>query len=378
MEPLGESQVLNYLKKISGTHNILLITFEKIDDLQNKIKFEDFQEVCSINNISWKPLKYSQSIKYASSIVNILKLYLYSLKILLVNNIHIIHIRSYMPGLAALPLKKIFKLSLVFDMRGLWADEKVDRLGWSKKQIKYKFFKFLEQRLLQESESVITLTNELKDYLEYQGYSDSKIIPIRTCVNFDLFFPTKQSYTNKESAINLGYLGSADTAYDIKPVLKLFSQMQKIQKNIKLKIFTKSDPNLILKIARKIGIEPNFLEISFCERQNLNNEINKLNAIIFYLKPSFSLLASMPTKIGESLACNVPIICNAFNGDISKLISENDIGKLIKFNGAKEEALDTLGYLNYFGQKTNCLELAKSEFDLEKAAQKISKIYLEI
>ena len=54
------------------------------------------------------------------------------------NKHNIEHIRSYMPGLAALPLKKIFKLSLVFDMRGLWADEKVDRLGWSKKQIKYK------------------------------------------------------------------------------------------------------------------------------------------------------------------------------------------------------------------------------------------------
>ena len=42
-----------------------------------------------------------------------------------------------MPGVAALPLKKIFTFSLVFDMRGLWADEKVDRLGWRKDQFKY-------------------------------------------------------------------------------------------------------------------------------------------------------------------------------------------------------------------------------------------------
>ena len=48
-----------------------------------------------------------------------------------------------MPGVAALPLKKIFTFSLVFDMRGLWADEKVDRLGWKENQFKYKFFKLM-------------------------------------------------------------------------------------------------------------------------------------------------------------------------------------------------------------------------------------------
>ena len=376
MEPLGESQVLNYLKKISLTYNVHLISFEKSVDIQNVQKFQKFQDVCSTHQINWKPLKYSKFIRYVSSLKNIFNLFVQALSILIANNIHVVHIRSYMPGVAALPLKKIFTFSLVFDMRGLWADEKVDRLGWRKDQFKYKFFKFLEIKLLKRSESIITLTNGLKSYLIEQGYDGKKITTIRTCVNLDEFYPI--NYENKDTSINLGYLGSADTAYDITPVLELFNQILCIQENVKLKIFTKSDPEIIHKIANKIGIKSKFLDIGFCNREDLNIAINDLSLILFYLKPSFSLLASMPTKIGESLGCNVPIICNAFNKDIQELMGDSNAGKLIEFNNTQEEALDTLNFIGNYAQKSICRDLAINEFNLELGAQKISNIYYKI
>ena len=96
------------------------------------------------------------------------------------------------------------------------------------------------------------------------------------------------------------------------------------------------------------------------------------------MKPSFSLLASMPTKIGESLGCNVPIICNAFNADIQDLMSNNNIGKLIEFNNTQEEASQTLNFIEHYLQKSSCRDVAISEFSLEQGAKKISKIYCEI
>jgi glycosyltransferase involved in cell wall biosynthesis len=377
MEPLGESQVLKYLLKISSTHNIHLISFEKSADIKNAQKFKDFKEICSAHQIKWKPLTYSRFIKYLSSIKNIFNLFFKAWIILLRKKIDIVHIRSYMPGIAALPLKKIFKFSLVFDMRGLWADEKVDRLGWKKTQLKYKFFKFLETKLLHHSQSIISLTNGLKTYLIDQGYDERKIITIRTCVDLEIFHPINYK-NNKDSSINLGYLGSADTAYDIFPVLELFNQILRIHQNIKLKIFTKSDPQVIYKLASEVGINSSFIDIQFCDRKDLNVAINKLNAILFYLKPSFSLLASMPTKIGESLGCNVPIICNAFNEDIEELMDNNHAGQLIEFNRSNREALRVLDFIESFANKSTCRRLAKNEFNLEVGAQKISDIYLRI
>lgn len=376
MEPLGESQVLNYLKKISLTHDVHLISFEKSADIQNVEKFQKFKEVCSTHQIKWKPLKYSTFFPYVSSLKNILNLFIQASRILIANNIHAVHIRSYMPGVAALPLKKIFTFSLVFDMRGLWADEKVDRLGWKKNQFRYMFFKFIETKLLKQSESIITLTNDLKGYLIKLGHDGNKITTIRTCVNLDEFFPINSSY--KTTNINFGYLGSADTAYSIEPVLELFNQIICIQQNVKLKILTKTDPEKIYEIANRIGIESKHLDIGFCKRENLNIAINELSLILFYLKPSFSLLASMPTKIGESLGCNVPIICNAFNKDIQELMSENNVGQLIEFKNTQKEALEILHFVENYSQKTNCRNLAISEFNLEQGAEKLSNIYSEI
>lgn len=376
MEPLGESQVLKYLLKISSTHNIHLISFEKSADIKNAQKFKDFKKICSANHIKWKPLKYSRFIKYISSIKNIFNLFFQSFIILISRKINIVHIRSYMPGIAALPLKKLFKFSLVFDMRGLWADEKVDRLGWRKNQLKYKFFKFLETKLLKQSQSIISLTNGLKDYLIAQGYDESKITTIRTCVDLEMFYPINNY--NKDTSVDLGYLGSTDTAYDILPVLELFEQILRIRQNIKLKIFTKSDPKVIYKLARKIGIDSKFLNIRFCKREDLNVAINELNAILFYLKPSFSLLASMPTKIGESLGCNVPVVCNTFNEDIKQLMSKNNVGQLIEFNNTNEETLRVLDFIDSYNNQSACRDLASNEFNLDQGAEKISDIYFRI
>jgi glycosyltransferase involved in cell wall biosynthesis len=120
------------------------------------------------------------------------------------------------------------------------------------------------------------------------------------------------------------------------------------------------------------------LDIGFCDREDLNFELNKLSALLFYLKPSFSLIASMPTKIGESLGCNVPIICNKFNKDIHEMMTEHDAGKLIEFNEYSKGSLETLHFIENYSQKSNCRNLAISEFNLERGAQRISDMYYKI
>ena len=36
LEPLGESQVLNYLESLSGNHQIHLLSFEKKEDIKKR------------------------------------------------------------------------------------------------------------------------------------------------------------------------------------------------------------------------------------------------------------------------------------------------------------------------------------------------------
>ena len=74
-----------------------------------------------------------------------------------VNAVDAININGLFPHqLASLASK--FKFKLIFDIRGFWADEKHDRLNWSKKSYKYRFFKELERYLMRKADFIVTLT----------------------------------------------------------------------------------------------------------------------------------------------------------------------------------------------------------------------------
>ena len=155
LEPLGYSQVLKYLLEISREFEITLISFEKKVDLSKSDLKKSIDDLCKTHNIKWIWLKYDNWPRLGSHLLNILKLFFVVFFLLSKKQISLIHIRSYFPGIILPVLQKIFNFRFIFDMRGLWADEKHDRLGWSKKSYKYKLFKKLENFLLAQSVKII-------------------------------------------------------------------------------------------------------------------------------------------------------------------------------------------------------------------------------
>ena len=85
----------------------------------------------------------------------------------------------------------------------------------------------------------------------------------------------------------------------------------------------------------------------------------------------------MPTKIGEALSCGKPVVCNAFNSDISDLIQNNHVGYLHNFEEEYRESTHTkiMSLINSETVESNCIKLAKREFDLLSAAENYLDIY---
>ena len=165
LEPIGDSQVLSYLKYISKTHYIKLLSYEKKNDLNNIKNLNIKKNYLKKLNIEWKILKYHDYLSFISTLHNIINGYIDNLIDLIKNKIDIFHIRGPLPGLLVITFLYFFNIKFIFDMRGFWADEKVDRLGWKKNSIVYKFFKKIEKILLVKSNSVVCLTKDSKKYL---------------------------------------------------------------------------------------------------------------------------------------------------------------------------------------------------------------------
>ena len=223
LDPLGHSQVFSYLKALSKNINYTLVTFEKPEKLEDSYFLQMKEEINDLN-INWVWFEYISFYKKPLSfMINFLKAAVNIFNLIRKNNIGIVHIRSYLTGLFIILPKVFLSFRLIFDIRGFWVNEKHDRLGWKKTSAKFRILKVLERHLFKISDRIVTLTHCSVESISTKfNISVSHISVIRTCADKNIFY--KKMYQMSHEGINYGYLGSIDTAYDIEPIINLFSK----------------------------------------------------------------------------------------------------------------------------------------------------------
>jgi|TARA_B100001964_G_scaffold130155_1_gene143881 glycosyltransferase involved in cell wall biosynthesis len=377
LDPIGESQILSYLEKLCKDFDFYLITFEK----KNKLKTNVHREIkarVKQSDIKWFNLRYHKQPPILSTLYNVFRGTIITFFILFFNKISIVHVRSYIPGLITLPINKIFDFKLIFDMRGLWVDEKLDRAGWRKKDLKYIFFKNIEKKLLLISDSIICLTQESIKILidKFPEIKRKNIYKTFTCSNDQIFKPLHNKRINQ--SIVLGHLGSVDTAYNIEIIFQFLNILLKIDQNIKLIIFNEDKHDYLFELKKKYQINDKNIEVKFVNRYQLNTEINKIDICIFFAKINFSIKASFPTKISEVLSAGKPIICNNFNDEILKLFSKHKVGIIHDFDFSKNQSIIYYEINNLISDENiilRCRNVAKKELSFSQSIKLYKNIY---
>ncbi len=134
-DQLGQSQVLPYLIGLSKEgFEITIISCEKpvnFNKNENIIK-----NLTSLNNINWKYCFYQTKIPLVSQLQNFLTLKKITQQEI-GNSNTVLHCRSYLPSLIGMQLKKKLNIKYIFDMRGFWADERIDGNIWSLKNHRF-------------------------------------------------------------------------------------------------------------------------------------------------------------------------------------------------------------------------------------------------
>lgn len=339
-DPLGQSQVLPYLSKLSKEgFDFHLISFEK--EIAYEKNQAHIQNICDSFNIIWHPLKYTKKPPVFSTIWDVYKLNKKAFDLQKEHNFSIVHCRSYISSLIGLKMKRKQHVPFIFDMRGFWADERVDGNIWDLKNPFYKFiyhyFKKKEKQYLAESDRIISLTSAGKEVIldwKVKGVDEGKIEVIPCATDFELF--QVNSALNKKTAKNklnlsedtfvLSYIGSIGTWYLLDEMLQFFAQLKKSRSDAKFLILTGESEEIIYKHAEKFLISKSDLIIHFVQRKNIPSFAHAADVSIFFIKPSFSKISSSPTKMGELLAMGIPIVCNSGVGDVQTFVSENKVG----------------------------------------------------
>ncbi|HKZ67499.1 MAG TPA: glycosyltransferase, partial [Chitinophagaceae bacterium] len=273
-DPLGQSQVLAYLKRLSqmGQYQFTVISFEK-QEAYNRLHTA-IEEFCKASGICWYPLSYTAKPPVLSTFRDVSRMRELAMRLARNQQYSIIHCRSYIASLVGLQVKKRIGIPFLFDMRGFWADERIDGAIWNKSNpvfnFIYKFFKRKEKQFLQMADQVVSLTYNAKMEIESWNLqpSPAPITVIPCCADFESFDPLKISEEQKRKAIEsigipqdaviFSYLGTLGTWYMIDEMMAFAREFQKKNPGSYFMVLTGEPESLVKDAAKKAGYDDRF------------------------------------------------------------------------------------------------------------------------
>ena len=349
-------------------------------------------EILASSEIEWEPFIYTKKPPVLSTIYDIFILKKKAKQLHKKNKFSIVHCRSYISAFAGLFMKKKYGIKFIFDMRGFYADERVDGKIWNLKNpvfyLVYHFFKRKEITFLKNADHIISLTNEGKKILEQWGVEKKFYVPISVipcCADLNFFSKknvsiVKQKEYQEQLKINdnnfiLSYLGSVGTWYMPDEMLDFFLVLLKHKPNAKFLFITKDNPDTIKKLVKNKNIPSTAIIIQPAEREEIPSLLGLSNFSIFFIKPVFSKKASSPTKMGEILGLGIPIICNSRVGDIEEIIKESKSGILIDAFNENEykKAISEIENTTFTSDKL--IGSAEKYYSLKEGVSRYNSIY---
>lgn len=380
LEPLGRSQVLAYLEGLSEEHDIYIISFEKSGDWEARNACRVVERRVSASNITWFPHRYHKRPSGPATAWDIFAGILHGLWLIPRHGIRILHARSYVPAVIALVLKQATGAKFIFDMRGFWADERLDGGIWPEDGYMYRLAKWFEKKFLLHADYVVSLTHSAVKEIENFPYLEGCMPPVAvipTCANLEVFRPGNQ----RRDGFVLGYAGSAGTWYQFDRVIDCFFELRKIVPNSRLLIVNRNEHDYIRDLVLARGLSLYHVDIRSASYDEMPGQIAAMHAGIFFIKQVFSKRASAPTRLAEFLGCGIPCITNSGVGDVVEILGQSGTGVILDERDPDtiRSKLRELVKLAHAPDITcRCREVAQRYFSLETGISKYNDIYMAL
>lgn len=387
-DALGQSQILPYLRELAKLgHEIDIISFEKPE--RHNLLADSVKHDCQKHGLGYYPMSYTKKPPILSTLRDIQRMKKKAQTLNRNKSYQWVHCRSYISAIVGEWMQSKFGVKFLFDMRGFYADERVDGGIWPQSnplyRWVYRYFKRKERDFLSKADHVISLTHKAKTIIESWKVvsSSDKISVIPCCVDTTHFQRNnsgRQEVRNTlgidNNTLLIGYVGSTGTWYLLKEMLLFFKEVAVLHPNAKFYFITLDNPAPILEKARQVGLRNDQLHIASVERSDLPAHLSALDLSMFFIQPVFSKAASSPTKHGELMSVGVPVICNAGVGDTDEIIQRYGAGYCMQ-DFSRSSMKDAANNLNELlkSDVSPIIEGAKTYFSLEKGIDQIHRIY---
>ncbi len=376
LDPLGRSQVVPYLEGLAALgHRFDLVTFEKPGGWAHDRQPQAMRDRLATADIRWHPLRYHKRLPPLATAVDLGHGYVEVLRLARRYRFDLIHARSYPSALMAWRLSRRCGVPFVFDMRGLYADERVDGDLWPSDGLLYRGTKQLERRFLRDAAAVVTLTRASESIVtgmvkENGGTGTIEVIP--TSVDLQRFQPLPAA-----EVPTLVYLGSVGTWYLLEEMLA-FGRVFTEQSGGRLRLLINGDLDVVRAAVERAGIGRDHVAVESVSYADVPTAMRGASATYAFIRPAPSKVASAATKVSESLALGLPVAVNRGVGDAADIVENENVGIVVDPydpTSYPESVARLLALADDPGIRTRCRAVAESTFDLDSAVSRFNELY---
>ena len=391
-DPLGQSQVIPYLSNLTEFgYSFTILSCDKADKYAaNKAYVET---LIAPFPIAWVSVPYHKAPPVLSSVYDFYALKKAAKKLQAIHQFDMVHTRPGLPTMVALYLKRNFDVKFLNDIRGFWADERVDGGMWNLqnpvlKRV-YKFFKKHEYECLLEADYSTCLTYAARKEMHTWQNIPNQPIPIEVIpcsADMDLFNPNSIDQSLKEkfmAELNIkeddfiiSYLGSIGGWYLTDEMMRFCKCVSNKIPRAKFLFISPHGHEMIATAAAKCGLAQNKLIVKQGKRHEVPVLLSFSNYALFFIKPCYSKISSSPTKHGEIMAMGIPVITNRGVGDVEEIVVKYNAGYIV--NDFSEESFNKVIEKIIVGNtfdKAGIRNGAKIFYALQTAVERYKNVY---
>lgn len=374
-EPLVQTQVLPYLRQIAGAGiDVHLLTFEPhLREKWDDKKLSEQQALLKADGIRWFWLPYHKKPSIPATFYDILAGARFAVKLIRSERIDVLHARAHVPLAMALLAQRFARVKLIFDIRGLMAEEYADAGIWHQNSRPFRWIKKLEQMGIRRADQIVVLTNRLRDWLiahELKRSDQIEVIPC--CVDFGRFDGRSNLQDTRErfpanGRFEVVYAGSLGGLYLVEEMGYFFKAIKEQRPDAFLRILSSSPPEQAAAALKSAGVDEHDYKIEAVTPVEVFTYLRRASLGVSFRKPTFAQIAASPTKIPEYLAAGLPVVCNADIGDMDELVGREQIGVVLHSfdeKAYKAVAVQALALAKDGHMRDRAVQVAHKYFDL--------------
>jgi glycosyltransferase involved in cell wall biosynthesis len=334
-DPLVHTQVVAYLDGIAQAgHEIHLLTFEpqRLSRARRRLHRERLRQ----RGIRWHGLRYHKRPSLPATMLDVAAGAACATVLALRHRLDTVHARNHVPAAMALIAIRLLgprAPSLVFDIRGLMAEEYVDAGLWQAGSISVRLTKRVERVAIRQAAGIVVLTERIRRQL-FGDRPPPNTWVIPCCADVDRLVSRGGARERTRAGLGLDgsavmvYVGKFGGWYMAEEMADFLKTARQTIPALHFLVLTQSDPAGVKAALDARGVTPH-CTITQTPNQELGRYLSAADFGICFIRPTPSKASSSPTKVGEYLAAGLPVLATAGVGDLDGLITP-DVGVLVE------------------------------------------------